>query len=110
MATTTTTETINGKTTRHSVGIHKAKMDGLLAIFTGDIDALIVAWNDLLEHTDGLIDLESSQRRYLEAYCRNLQSRAEARDTTFDPANHEYEDCGSHCVLHGKYGTSGRAW
>lgn len=110
MAITTTPETINGKTTRHTLAIYRAKLDALPVIL-GDWDnPLMPYWNQLIEHTDALIEFQRVQIQMLEALCRNQQAKAEARDTKFDPANHEYEDCGSHCVLHGKYGTSGRAW
>lgn len=79
MATNTTPETITGKTTRHSVGIHRAKMDALPVILGDWHNPLIPHWNQLIEHTDALIEFQRIQIQMLEALCRNQQVKAEAR-------------------------------
>lgn len=88
MATSTTPETIQGKTIRHSVGIQQAHMaatDAAISLMSASPDAIAVAepilaaFNQLSDHTRDLIDFQATQIRFLEALCRNQQNKAEAR-------------------------------
>lgn len=82
---TTVTGSINQQTLQHSQAIHNAKMGavGIIAALDSDtlqrVMPLITAFNDLAEHSEQLIRLEAAQRRYLEAFCRNMEAKAEAR-------------------------------
>lgn len=88
VATSTTPETINGKTIRHSVGIQQAHMaatDAAINLLSASPDAIAVAepilaaFNQLSDHSRDLIDFQATQIRYLEALCRNMEAKAEAR-------------------------------
>ena len=82
---TTTPVGINGLTYHHSAGIHQARMNAVAAIASLDsetlhrIEPLLASWNDVNEHFDALLSIEVAQRRYLEAYCRNIEAKDEAR-------------------------------
>lgn len=86
--TTTTPETIQGKTIRHSVAIQQAHMaatDAAINLLTADpatiavAEPILAAFNNLSDHARALIDFQATQIRYLEALCRNMEAKAEAR-------------------------------
>ena len=80
---TTTPVGINGLTYHHSNAIHQARMNAVAFIAGLDTDTLrrieplLASWNDVNEHYEGLLAIEVAQRRYLEAYCRNLEAHGE---------------------------------
>ena len=72
-------ESINQKTRRLTATITQADLDGTLAIVRGDHAALVDAWNARIAASTELLAIETTQRKYLEAYCRNLENKGEAR-------------------------------